>query len=287
MTIAGADSGEQEDTAVSRLYKHISDLMEVLGQNWEGVSIDYHLGLRYATEALADKLAGLGVDSAWRILDVCCGWGGPTRYLAQRFGCRVTGVDITQRSLDLAERLTSGSPEAPLITYRWGDATNLPFDDAEFDLIWSQDALCHVQDRPKALAECARVLRPGGFLVFTDWLRTQFITDQELTAFSEAFSFPSLETMGTYGHLAADAGFEVLEAEGVGKEYVHAAEALAVGKGSPTFLQRVAARDHENIEKVIAAFGPQAHLDRLEREKMDIYFAQGKLELGRFVCRKA
>ena len=221
----------------------------------------------------------------WRVLDVCCGWGGPTRYIAQRFGCRVTGIDITPRSLELAERLTAGSPEAPLITYRWGDATDMPLESGEFDLVWSQDALCHVPDRPKALAECARVLRPGGLMVFTDWLKTRFITDQELAAFSEAFSFPSLETMESYGTLAAAAGFEVLEAEGVGKEYVHAAEAASVSKGSPTFLQRVAARDHENIDKVIAAFGPQAHLDRLEREKMDVYFAMGKLELGRFVWR--
>lgn len=267
------------------LYAHINDLRDVLGQNLEQAP-HYHLGLTYATEALAGKLQALGVDSSWRLLDLCCGWGGPTRYLASRFGCRITGIDLTERSVELAQALSEGTDVDSLVSFRMGNALDLPLADDAVDLVWSQDALCHVPERHRAIAECFRVLRPGGYLVFTDWLQTEYITPSELQAFSAAWSFPSLETQAGYKEKLTAAGFEVLSSEGVGREYAQAGDALAVARGGPTFIQRTAARDEENVRKVLTAFSRQAHLDRLEREKMDLYFAQGKLELGRFVCQK-
>ena len=278
-------TSEQHVERVASLYTHINDLRDTLGQRLES-TIDYHLGTRYATEALGDKLAGLGVDSSWHLLDLCSGWGGPTHYVASRFGCVIVGVDITQRSVELAQQLTKESEVAHLISFRQGNALSLPIGEGEVDLVWSQDALCHIPHRRRALAECFRVLRPGGYLVFTDWLRTAYITKGELRAFSAAFAFPGLETVKSYQKMLASVGFEVQSAEGVGREYTHAAEALTVARGAPTFIQRTSGRDDENVRKIIEAHGLQAHLDRLEREKMDLYFAQGKLELGRFICQR-
>ncbi len=267
------------------LYTHINDLRDALGQKLEQPP-HYHLGLQYATEALGDKLQAVGVDASWRLLDLCSGWGGPTRYLASRFGCQITGVDITQRSVDLARSLSEGSDVASLVSFRQGSALDIPLGARDVDLVWSQDALCHVPERHRAIEECFRVLRPGGYLVFTDWLKTDHITTSELEAFATAWSFPTLETMAGYEKMLATTGFDVVSAEGVGREYAAAGETFVLGRGGPSFIQRTASRDDDNVRQVVEAFGHQAHLDRLEREKMDIYFAMGKLELGRFVCRK-
>jgi SAM-dependent methyltransferase len=267
------------------LYTHINDLRDDQGQKLEG-QVNYHLGVFYATEQLGNKLEGLGVDSSWRILDLCSGWGGPSCYIAGRFGCTVIGVDITARSVELARALAKGTDVESRVSFREGSALDVPVPDGSTDLVWSQDALCHVPERHRAIEQCFRVLRPGGYMVFTDWLRTPYITPQEFETFSTAWSFPGLETMESYGRTLTGAGFEMISAEGVGREYAHAAESLAVGGGNPTFIQRTALRDDENVRKVVERFGLQAHLDRLEREKMDIHFAQGKLELGRFVCKR-
>jgi hypothetical protein len=118
-----AASASEPVNRAAGLYAHINDLLDAQGRQLQGV-IHYHLGLQYATEALAEKLADLGVDAAWHLLDVCCGWGVPTRYLAGRFGCRITGVDITQRSIEHACRLTRGTDLEPRVRFLQGDGAS-------------------------------------------------------------------------------------------------------------------------------------------------------------------
>jgi ubiquinone/menaquinone biosynthesis C-methylase UbiE len=279
-----APASSEHVSRAAGLYTHINDLLDAQGQI-QGF-IHYHLGFQHATEALADKLEGIGVDSSWRLLDLCCGWGVPTRYVAGRFGCRITGIDITQRSIDFARKVTEGTDVEPLVTFRQGSALELPVEAGEFDLVWSQDGFCHVPHRPRLLAECFRVLRPGGHLVFTDWLRGEFITPEELRAFCEAWSFPGVETLDSYPSLLATAGFEIVSQEEVGCEYAVAGDSESIRRGLPSFIQRVGAGETDDAAKFVEVHGRKAYLERLEREKMDIHFAQRKMALGRFVCVK-
>jgi ubiquinone/menaquinone biosynthesis C-methylase UbiE len=277
-------SDNEQVSRAAGLYTHINDLLDARGQI-QGF-IHYHLGFQHATQSLADKLEGLGVDSSWRLLDVCCGWGVPTRYVAGRFGCRITGVDITQRSIDFARKVTQGTDVEPLLTFLQGSALALPVEAGEVDLVWSQDGFCHVPDRPRLLAECFRVLRPGGYLVFTDWLRGEFITPEELGAFCDAWSFPDVETLDSYPSLLTAAGFEIVSREEVGREYAVAGESEAIDQGLRSFIQRAGDGEADAAAKFVAAYGRNAYLKLLEREKMEIHFAQGKMALGRFVCVK-
>jgi len=280
-------SNLSESEQVSRaagLYTHINDVLDAEGQYH--AFIHYHLGFQYATEQLADKLEGLGVDSSWHVLDLCCGWGVPTRYVAGRLGCRITGVDITQRSIDFAKKVTEGSEVEPLITYKQGSALDIPIEDRAVDVVWGQDGFCHVPNRPLLLSECFRVLRPGGHLVFTDWMRGDFITQEEYDAFCKAWSFPGVETSESYPNLLTAAGFEIVSQEKVGREYAVAGDTEAIEKGLTSLVQRAGGRDAAKIAQYIEAYGKDAHIAALDREKMDIHFAQGKMELGRFVCRK-
>jgi ubiquinone/menaquinone biosynthesis C-methylase UbiE len=280
-------SNFSESEQISRaagLYTHINDVLD--GEGQIQAFVHYHLGFQHATEQLANKLESLGVDSSWHVLDVCCGWGVPTRYVAGRLGCRMTGVDITQRSIDFAKKITELTEVAPLITYKQGSALELPIEDGAVDLVWSQDGFCHIPNRPRVLAECLRVLRPGGYLAFTDWMRGDFITPEEFTAFCKAWSFPGVETVDSYPKLLTAAGFEIASQEKVGREYAVAGDTEAIEKGLTSLVQRAGARDADKIAQYIEAHGKDAHIAALEREKMDIHFAQGKMELGRFVCRK-
>jgi cyclopropane fatty-acyl-phospholipid synthase-like methyltransferase len=102
------------------------------------------------------------------VLDVGCGMGGPGRFLADRFGCSVLGVDLVALRVEVAEALTDRTGLADRVSYRVADATQLPVDDAAVTQVWMLDVGIHVRDKHALFAELARALRPGGLLVMHD-----------------------------------------------------------------------------------------------------------------------
>jgi SAM-dependent methyltransferase len=103
-----------------------------------------------------------------RVLDVGCGVGGPGRFLADRYGCSVTGIDVLPERVRAAEALTKLTGLGRRVSYRQADATALPFPDAAFHQAWMLDASMHVRDKAALFGELARVLRQGGLLVLHD-----------------------------------------------------------------------------------------------------------------------
>ena len=126
---------------------------------------EFHSGGRNATVRLA-QLAQ--IDASQRVLDVGCGIGGPSRYLASKFGCQVTGLDLTPEFVALAGMLAQRTRLAEKVTYRQGNALDLPFPDANFDVVWSQNAAMNIADRDRLYGEMHRMLRPGGRLALQD-----------------------------------------------------------------------------------------------------------------------
>jgi len=123
--------------------------------------LQYHLGGEQDTEQLAE-LADITTDD--HILDVCCYLGGPAIQLAQSYGCRVTGVDLFERFIIAASRIAELSGLSNLVDFRIGNATNLPFSDGQFTVVWSQCALHHDE---AWLKEFHRVLAQSGRLAMT------------------------------------------------------------------------------------------------------------------------
>ena len=107
-------------------------------------------------------IAKAGIAREHVVLDVCSGMGGPARYLALRVGCRVVGLDFTESRHLAAQRLTKLVGLDHLVSFRHGNALEMPFEDASFDAVIGQEAWCHVPEKPRLIAECARVVKPGG-----------------------------------------------------------------------------------------------------------------------------
>jgi SAM-dependent methyltransferase len=127
----------------------------------------FHIRGRVATLELA-RAAGL--EASHRVLDVGCGIGGTSRCLASEFGCHVTGIDLTEAYCRVAAMLTEKTGLADRIDYRQADATRLPFNDASFDVVWTEHVAMNIPDKARLYAEMHRVLKPGGTLAIYDIL---------------------------------------------------------------------------------------------------------------------
>ena len=100
-----------------------------------------------------------------------------------------------------------------------GDAIALPFARGAFDACLSQEALLHIADKPKVLAECHRVLAPGGRLAFSDWIAFPRLGDRERAQLWEWMAATTLQTLEGYRALLGRAGFRSVEAEDLSAEW--------------------------------------------------------------------
>ena len=118
-----------------------------------------------ATVELADTLP---IEAGHRIVDIGCGVGGPARYLAKRFGCRVSGVDITEPFVEAANKLTALLKMEGQVAVELGDGQQLPYGDAMFEGGYTQHVTMNIADRARFFGEAFRVLKPGAFFALTE-----------------------------------------------------------------------------------------------------------------------
>jgi ubiquinone/menaquinone biosynthesis C-methylase UbiE len=114
---------------------------------------EFHTLGRLATVALADAAE---VRAADHVLDVGSGLGGPARLLARRYGARVTGIDLTPELCAVAADLTRRVGLDDRVEIRQGDALDLPFDDATFDVVWTQHVSMNIADKDRLFGEMRR-----------------------------------------------------------------------------------------------------------------------------------
>lgn len=166
-----------------------------------------HYGGFEATDALAE--AGDIRGEHW-VLDVCSGLGGPARWLAYRFGCKVTGLDLTTSRIEGARRLTDRVGLSSLVDFVEGDATRMPLSSGRFDRVIGQEAWVHIEDKATLFSECHRVLKHGGLLAFTDIIACAPLTSSETEQLARDMRFPPIVSAAHYLERLAPAGFNIL-----------------------------------------------------------------------------
>jgi ubiquinone/menaquinone biosynthesis C-methylase UbiE len=118
-----------------------------------------HPGGIKATERLLECLP---INEQSKVLDIACGKGLTSIHIARKYGCRVVGIDILEKSVEEARIAAQRSAVSHLVSFHQGDARNLPFSDDEFDVTLAQAMLVLVDDKSAVIREAARVLKPGG-----------------------------------------------------------------------------------------------------------------------------
>jgi len=103
-----------------------------------------------------------------KVLDVGCGLGGLGRMLAERFNCQVTGIDLCKEYIKTAQKISELVGLTDQTEFIQADATNLPFENNSFDIVWTQNAQMNIEDKAKFYSEIKRVLNDEGALVYYD-----------------------------------------------------------------------------------------------------------------------
>jgi ubiquinone/menaquinone biosynthesis C-methylase UbiE len=157
----------------------------------------------------------LKLSTGDHILEVASGSGGPALYLAKKFNCRITGIDINREGIKTANQqaLQAGITDAKF-QFADGDQ-HLPFEDETFDAVTCVDSMNHFRNRLGSLQEWQRVLKPGGAALFTDpVVITGPVSNEELAARSNIgfFLFVPLEVTQD---LIKQAGFKLILCEDV------------------------------------------------------------------------
>lgn len=159
-------------------------------------------------------LSWLDLDAGDRVLDVACGSGGPSLRWARKSGCAIHGIDIHEQGLANAREGARRVGLEDRATFERVDgSTELPFGDAAFDAVVCIDAVNHLEDRRAVFAEWARVLEPGGTVLFTDPIVvTGPLTDEEI-AIRSSIGFFLFVPPGCNDRLLDAAGLQVLRCE--------------------------------------------------------------------------
>ena len=200
-----------------------------------------------------EEIAGLiKVAAGDHLLDVGSGIGGPARYMARRFGCSVTGIDLTAEFCEVARHLTRLLGLEAKIHIETGDALKMPFADASFDGAYSMNVSMNIADKAALYAEIRRVLRPGGWLMLSELAQgpggpLDYPTPWAATAASSFLSTPEETRRGLEA-----AGFEILQ-------FRDATEAVkAYGARSKALVERGEKPLHRAVQMIHGEVAPLA-----------------------------
>jgi sarcosine/dimethylglycine N-methyltransferase len=214
------NSHYSEVVETAREYYNSEDADNFYFHVWGGE--DIHIGLytsddediksasRRTVESMADQLAGINETS--KVIDLGSGYGGSARYLASRFGCHVTALNLSETENERHRSMNRQQGLSKKIDVVDGSFEHIPVMQNElFDFAWSQDAILHSGHRAMVMDEVNRVLKPGGEFIFTDPMQADDCPPGVLKPVLDRIHLDSLGSFEFYRQQAQRLGWEEVE----------------------------------------------------------------------------
>lgn len=211
----------EEATITAQTYYNSNDADNFYFTIWGGE--DIHVGLyksddepiapasQRTIERMAGKAPELNPDS--HVLDLGAGYGGSCRYLVRNLGCWAVALNLSEVENERDRQKNREQGLENRIEVIDASFEEIPYEDESFSLVWSQDAFLHSGDRHRIFEEIARVLEPGGRLVFTDPMRTDDCPDGVLDPILARLNLDDLACPALYREFARELGLEEVEFE--------------------------------------------------------------------------
>lgn len=205
-----------------------------------------------AKERTLDIVAQMAkLSPSCRVLDIGCGIGSSCLYLVDKFRCSIEGIDPVKEEVDFAKKRAKQISDQIMVDFHLGKAEEIPFDDCTYDVVMSNEALCHVADRLKALRECYRVLKPGGRFVFSDLLDKLSKITPETEYFYTYLRQSLSENLESYKMLLRKVNFTILEVRDYSSEI-------------PKNYQKSLSLLEKNREEVVKIVGKKEYKETME-----------------------
>ncbi len=253
-------SAQADDIAdrrkVTEAYYDSDDADAFYASIWGGE--DVHIGLygqtsdiRQASAETVDRMAGMlsGLGERTQILDIGAGYGGSARRLAKQHDVQVRCLNISETQNDTNRHKIRQQGLSGKVSVVHGVFEDIPAKADSVDVVWSQDAILHSNERAKVLAEVYRVLKPGGAFIFTDPMQADDVPDGVLQPVYDRLNLTSLASFQYYRETASGLGFEVVEQQDLTSDL-------------RTHYQRVREELQANYAQVAEA-GSKAYVDRM------------------------
>jgi len=134
------------------------------------IGITKHVG---GIEATDELLSLCHIADAREVLNVGCGIGVGPAYIAKKYNCHVVGVDISEKMIEWSRRRAREEGVETRVEFRTADVLDLPFEADRFDVVICESVLIFVEDKARAIRECARVTKPGGYVGLNEgvWIK--------------------------------------------------------------------------------------------------------------------
>jgi sarcosine/dimethylglycine N-methyltransferase len=182
---------------------------------------DIHIGIyekadediAHASQRTVDTMASryqTGLDEHTHIIDIGAGYGGSARWLAKKYRCLVTCLNLSEAQNERNRAMSAEQKLDDRIVVVDGSFEDIPATNASFDLAWSQDAILHSGQRERVLEEVDRVLKPGGEFIFTDPMQADNCPDGVLQPVLDRIHLDSLGSFAFYRQQADRLGWEEL-----------------------------------------------------------------------------
>ena len=238
---------------VARDYYNSGDADNFYSTIWGGE--DIHIGIydsekepiraasRRTVEKMASRLEELGEGG--RVLDLGAGYGGPARFLAKNYGCRVVALNLSEVENERNRAMNEDQGLEHLVEVVEGSFEEVPYEDGRFDVVWSQDAILHSAEREKVFAEAARVLKDSGQFVFTDPMKADECPDEVLQPILDRIHLDSLGSPDYYRQIADEVGLREVDFEDHTEHLpTHYARVLQETEQREEELSEVVSRDY-------------------------------------------
>ena len=215
---ADSPDSESDIRRDTEIYYDSEDANAFYSSVWGGE--DLHIGcyedtsdVKTASVETVDRMVRMlsKLDSETKVLDIGAGYGGSARRIAQNYGCHVRCLNISEAQNDINRYKNRRAGLQDKIEVVHGVFEDIPGHDNVFDVVWSQDAILHSDQRDKVLEEVFRVLKPGGEFIFTDPMQADDVPEGVLQPVYDRIKLKNLGSFGFYREAAKAAGFEVLD----------------------------------------------------------------------------
>jgi tocopherol O-methyltransferase len=154
-----------------------------------------------AAQNLVDLLIGKsGLERGSKVLDVGCGVGGTSVYLAKEWNCDVTGITISPVQVEMARQAALGLPNAPHFLVDYANDISV---EGPFDIIWSVEMISHLNNRDNLFRRASELLKPGGKMCITDWWKAEGLSAADERKYIQPIEKPMLVSLPTYTEYSA------------------------------------------------------------------------------------